>query len=98
MGSIGVRMQKIWALEVLKSKRNPNLDLLDFPNYFPKEKSDYCARMMSAKNFWELKELKELTDMWDPHVSDWAHGGLSPPSHWIRRPVEVARGADVDAT
>ena len=51
-----------------------------------------------SNEFPGIKELKELTDMWDPHVSDWAHGGLSPPSHWIWRPVEVARGADVDAT
>ena len=71
MGSIGVRMQRLWALEVLKSKRNPNLDFQNIPNYFLKEKSDYCATMTSAKEFRELKELKRKPDMWGPHVSDW---------------------------
>ena len=52
-------MQKIWALEVLKSKRNPNLDFQNIPNYFSKEKSDYCATMTSAKILRELKEIKE---------------------------------------
>ena len=58
MGSIGVRMQKLWALEVLKSKRKPNLDFQNIPNYFLKEKSDYCAMMSSAQRIRDLKELK----------------------------------------
>ena len=91
-------MQKLWALEVLKSKRNPNLDLLDFPNYFPKEKSDYCAMTTSAMNFRELKNFKRKSDMWGPHVSEMAHGELGSPSHWILVRAGLPRGAHVAHT
>ena len=43
--------------------------------------------MMSAMDFPKLEELKEFTDMWDPHVSGLVHGRPSLPNLWIWRPV-----------
>ena len=88
-------MQKIWAWEVGNLKKTLKTDYSEFPNYFLKEKSDYCAMMMSALG---IKELKRKSDMRDPHVSDWVHGGPSPPSRldlnlaWVAR--LRTRGAD----
>ena len=55
----------------------------------------YLRRLRVDVDTPEIKELKELTGMWGPHVSDWAHGGLSPPSHWIGRPVDRATRHDL---
>ena len=38
-----------------------------------------------------IKELKELTDMWGPHVSEMAHGELGSPNRAGSGSGEVAR-------